>query len=80
MSNLASVLNLLGKPNEGMEVLLQSEHLLNEYPSDPGQYITLDHNFARSMRCKIFGMLLRPVTELHRKVENRESHRDWLWG
>jgi tetratricopeptide (TPR) repeat protein len=49
MSNLASVLNLLGRPNVGMEVLLQSEHLLNEYPSnDPGQYITLDHNFARS--------------------------------
>jgi hypothetical protein len=49
MSNLASVLNLLGRPNEGIAVLLQAEHLLNEYSSiDPGQYITLDQNFARS--------------------------------
>jgi tetratricopeptide (TPR) repeat protein len=49
MSNLGSVLNLLGRPNEGIEVLLQAEHLLNEYPSiDPGQYITLDQNFGRS--------------------------------
>jgi tetratricopeptide (TPR) repeat protein len=49
MSNLASVLNLLERPNEGIELLFQAEHLLNEYPSDdPGQYITLDHNFGRS--------------------------------
>src|ERR1700680_5287563 len=33
MSNLASVLNLLGKPDEGMEVLLQAEHLLNDHPN-----------------------------------------------
>src|SRR5580704_11081848 len=47
MSNLGSVLNLLGRPNEGIEVLLQAEHLLNEHPSiDPGQYITLDQNFG----------------------------------
>ena len=49
LSNLASVINLLERPDEGMKLLFQAEHLLNEYPSeDPGQYITLDHNFARS--------------------------------
>jgi hypothetical protein len=40
MSNLASVLNLLGRPDEGMKLLFQAEHLLNEYPSeDPGPSI-----------------------------------------
>jgi tetratricopeptide (TPR) repeat protein len=49
ISNLASVLNLLGRPKEGLDLLLQAEHLLDEHPStDPGQYITLDQNFGRS--------------------------------
>jgi len=49
LSNLASALNLLGRPDEALKLLSDAEMLLQTNPSnDPGQYITLDHNIGRA--------------------------------
>jgi tetratricopeptide (TPR) repeat protein len=49
LSNLASALNLLDRPDEALELLQKAQKLLAEHPSrDPGQYLALHFNLGRS--------------------------------
>ncbi len=49
LSNLASVLNLRGKPAEALPLLQQAQSLLAKQPSrDPAQYSTLHFNLGRT--------------------------------
>jgi tetratricopeptide (TPR) repeat protein len=49
LSNLASVLNLRGKPTEALPLLRRAQGLLRKQPSeDPAQYSTLHFNLGRT--------------------------------
>lgn len=49
LSNLASLLNLTGRPEEALGLLTEARETLPANPSvDPGQYITLDQNLGRA--------------------------------
>ena len=49
LSNLASVLNLRGEPNEALRLLHRAQGLLRKQPSeDPAQYSTLHFNLGRT--------------------------------
>ena len=49
MSNLASVLNLAGKPDDALDLVLPAAVILQQHSSDdPGQYIVLDLNTVRA--------------------------------
>jgi tetratricopeptide (TPR) repeat protein len=49
LSNLASVLNLRGKPTEALPLLHRAQGLLRKQPSeDPAQYSTLHFNLGRT--------------------------------
>ena len=49
LSNLASVLNLRGKPTEALRLLHRAQGLLRKQPSeDPAQYSTLHFNLGRT--------------------------------
>jgi tetratricopeptide (TPR) repeat protein len=50
MSNLASVLNISGKPRDALALLVPASEILVEHPSqDPGQYIMLTINTGRAL-------------------------------
>lgn len=53
MSNLASIFNLMGKPEAAEKLLLSAKELLQHHPSDdPIQYAVLYGNLAQSQRLK----------------------------